>query len=155
MELHQSIKFRCANCGLRFIRNEKLKAHLDQHFHDNNEIRNRQRITPCQGHKTRPLFNTFNSWVTGAQPSMPGAAGNKAGGDKNLIAENQNIVPYSSVDNACFMCKEKFKVIRDQGQTSLAQNGNQGEEANTTTDENSYFVNVRKIRVSLRNKQTG
>ena len=54
------------------------------------------------------------------------------------------------------MCKEKFKVIRDQGQSSLfTLNGNQGEEANANTDENSYFINVRKIRVSLKNKQTG
>jgi len=35
------------------------------------------------------------------------------------------------------------------------QNANQNEDANLTTDENSYFIDVRKIRVSLRNKITG
>lgn len=42
------------------------------------------------------------------------------------------------------MCKEKFKVIRDQGQSSLlAPNGNLNEEFSTNLDENSYFLNCR------------
>ena len=47
--------------------------------------------------------------------------------------------------------------MRDQGtsQLNVASNPNQNEETNASTDENSYFVDVRKIRVSLRNKVTG
>jgi len=66
-------------------------------------------------------------------------------------------VPYSSSDIHCFMCKDKLKVEKDNGTeqgdaTKLgASTGGPGQ----MCDENSYFVDAKKIRVSVRNKETG
>ena len=63
-ELYEGIKFKCSNCGMRFIRNEQLKQHLDKHFTENNEIRKQRKPNPNGGAlKNRPLFNNFNDWV--------------------------------------------------------------------------------------------
>jgi hypothetical protein len=49
---------------MRFIRNEQLKAHLDKHFTENNEIRKQRKPNPNGGIlKNRPLFNSFNDWI--------------------------------------------------------------------------------------------
>jgi len=75
---------------MRFIRNEMLKAHLDQHFYENNEIRKKKRVTPCMGHENRPFFNTFNSWVTGNAAPINGPAGGIKGDSKNQGSNNTN-----------------------------------------------------------------
>mmetsp|Transcript_30970 Transcript_30970/g.47385 ORF Transcript_30970/g.47385 Transcript_30970/m.47385 type:complete len:106 (+) Transcript_30970:1278-1595(+) len=69
--------------------------------------------------------------------------------DRNEI--HQHRVPYSTkeIDSSCFLCKEKLKVFREGAQvddplTSLAQ-----------SDEKSYFVGVKRIRVSTKNGVTG
>lgn len=40
-EVYEGVKFQCAICGMRFIRNQILKKHLDMHFNKNNEFRRR------------------------------------------------------------------------------------------------------------------
>jgi hypothetical protein len=60
--LYEGIKFQCSNCGLRFIRNEQLKAHLDTHFVENNQVRKKSPVNPVK-QENRPLFNTFMGWV--------------------------------------------------------------------------------------------
>lgn len=87
------------------------------------------------------------------------------------------MAPYSSDDIHCYMCKEKLKVEKDgnqdtainptstevvtattaaRGQNSsiLGPNGMSGI-LNQNCDENCYFIEAKKIRVSIRNKETG
>ena len=45
-ELYDSIKFQCSNCGMRFVRNEHLKVHLDKHFVENNDILKKKKYNP-------------------------------------------------------------------------------------------------------------
>mmetsp|Transcript_30970 Transcript_30970/g.47387 ORF Transcript_30970/g.47387 Transcript_30970/m.47387 type:complete len:80 (+) Transcript_30970:999-1238(+) len=61
-EVYEAIKFQCNNCGMRFARNEKLKAHLDKHFYQNNEIRMKK---PCYPSKqdNRPQFLGYKAWT--------------------------------------------------------------------------------------------
>ena len=40
-EVYEGVKFQCAICGMRFIRNQIFKKHLDMHFTKNNEFRRR------------------------------------------------------------------------------------------------------------------
>ncbi len=57
-EIYEAIKFQCSICGMRFIRNQILKQHLDMHFKKNNEFRRR-------GNKavSRPFFMTIKDFV--------------------------------------------------------------------------------------------
>jgi hypothetical protein len=61
-------------------------------------------------------------------------------------------VLYSSSpkDKSCFVCKELFEVFRDEGvaaKKSLT--------SNSKSDENSYFLDAKRIRATLRNQETG
>lgn len=47
---------------MRFIRNEQLKAHLDKHFTENNDVRRKKPVNPVK-QENRPAFNTFMGWV--------------------------------------------------------------------------------------------
>lgn len=80
-QLYGGIKFQCSNCGMRFIRNQELKAHLDKHFHDNNEIRKKNKISQNDVPQNRPLFNTFSGWVNqgSKQDTNAGAKNDVAG----------------------------------------------------------------------------
>jgi hypothetical protein len=43
-EFFEGIKFKCAICGMRFVRNQTLKDHLNAHFELNNIVK-RSRAT--------------------------------------------------------------------------------------------------------------
>ena len=49
-------------------------------------------------------------------------------------------------DSSCFMCKEKLRIEKDGVVNQLSP----GE-----ADENCYFIDAKRIRVSLKNKNTG
>jgi hypothetical protein len=139
-ELYDSIKFQCSNCGMRFVRNEHLKAHLDAHFTENNETRKKKKHNPTSI-ESRPLFNSFNSWV-----SNGGAT--EANNDKPMeVKECVNIVAFTTgCETNCFMCKEPLSIEKDGISNQLSSN---------EADENCYFINAKKIRVSLKNKING
>ena len=40
-----------------------MKAHLDSHFHQNNEIRMKKKVAQDEVSGNRPLFSSFGSWV--------------------------------------------------------------------------------------------
>lgn len=70
------------------------------------------------------------------------------------VKVQESRVPYSGIteDRTCFVCKEKLTVMRE-GVTEAAV----GEEqlvAGTQVDENTYFVNAKRIRVTVRNKES-
>ena len=88
----------------------------------------------------------------------------------------QSIVPYYSSAIHCFMCKEKLKVEKDRNQeaTNVVQNtenntsgGARGQNSNIlgpsglsgildqNCDENCYFIEAKRIRVSIKNKDSG
>ena len=46
MQLFNGIKFQCAMCGMRFVRNQLLKEHLDAHFTINLAIK-RSKANPA------------------------------------------------------------------------------------------------------------
>lgn len=68
-------------------------------------------------------------------------------------------MPYQGNDIHCFMCKEKLKVEKDglpdveAGKMVQTSNGLGGILA-PYCDENCYFVDAKRIRVSIRNKET-
>ena len=66
--------------------------------------------------------------------------------------ENQNILPYTpSVKGEgrnCYLCKESIKIVKE-GQESQELNG-----PRVGMDENCYLVDAKRIRVSLKNRQT-
>ena len=62
-EIYENLKYQCSNCGLRFIRNEQLKAHLDKHFESNNNVRRKKKVNPLIS-ENRPLANGFMNFVT-------------------------------------------------------------------------------------------
>jgi hypothetical protein len=43
-EFFEGIKFKCAICGMRFVRNQTLKDHLNAHFELNNIVK-RSRVS--------------------------------------------------------------------------------------------------------------
>ena len=74
-------------------------------------------------------------------------------------------MPYCSTQIHCFICKEKLKVekdgatdqVGDQGAKPTAVPGAGGLSGilNPTSDENCYFIDAKKIRVSVKSKETG
>lgn len=88
-ELFDGIKFQCSNCGQRFVRNETLKAHLDKHFAENNEIRKRKRV----GQLMYPSY-VVGQAVGGSIPSnsvgtQPVSAGNSLAATVGVMSENR------------------------------------------------------------------
>lgn len=135
-ELYESIKFQCSNCGMRFVRNEQLKAHLDAHFTENNETRKKKKHNPTSV-ECRPNFNSFNSWVSTTEA-------NNNNPNPTEVKECVNIVAFTTgCDSNCFMCKEPLSIEKDGISNQLSTN---------EADENCYFINAKKIRVSLKNK---
>ena len=63
---------------MRFIKNEQLKAHLDKHFADANDIRKRKRENPAK-QDNRPLFNSYQGWIQQG-PGVPLGQGNEIHG---------------------------------------------------------------------------
>ncbi len=57
-ELYESIKFQCSICGMRFIRNQTLKIHLDTHFKKNNDFKRRGNRAV-----SRPFFMTVKNFL--------------------------------------------------------------------------------------------
>jgi uncharacterized Zn-finger protein len=75
-EIYENIRFQCSICGMRFIRNQILKTHLDTHFRKANEFRRK-------GNRTisRPFFMSSKDFV--APKSSQGIKGGK--GNNNSI----------------------------------------------------------------------
>lgn len=123
--------------------------------------------------ENRPLFAGLQSWISqgigtsGCLPEGAGAASRKEGpgpsGAKEAVQSQalKNIVPYTRGEDCCFLCKEKLRVERDRtiqalAGSSLAQDGAAlGLNGCPSSDENSYFIDAKRIRVSLRNAATG
>ena len=81
-----------------------------------------------------------------------------------------SIVPYQNSETSCYMCKEKLKIEKDcnltgndlqfnnaSGQKSIGSTVNTNSSGqngilNKVSDENHYFINAKKIRISTRNK---
>ena len=66
-------------------------------------------------------------------------------------------MPYSNTEAHCYMCKEMLKVEKDTGSDvvgpiNIAQNG-LGGILNKISDENCYFVDAKRIRISYKNKE--
>lgn len=124
---------------MRFVRNEQLKSHLDTHFNENNELRKKKKHNPSGAVENRPLFNSFSSWVShGGLPEVANVA------EKESVV---NIVPFvSGSEPNCYMCKEKLNIEKDGVQNQLSTN---------EADENCYFIDAKKIRVSVKNKVSG
>lgn len=65
-------------------------------------------------------------------------------------------MPYCDTEDFCYICKEKLRIEREKNVQSIAQMikdpGAQGLKVSTglNTDENSYFVNTKRIRISVR-----
>ena len=58
-----------------------------------------------------------------------------------------NIVPFTAgMDSNCFMCKEKLRIEKDEPSNPLTAGD---------ADENQYFIDAKKIRVTTKNKVTG
>lgn len=58
-----------------------------------------------------------------------------------------NIVPFTAgMDSNCFMCKEKLSIEKDEPANPLTAGD---------ADENQYFIDAKKIRVTTKNKVTG
>ena len=90
--------------------------------------------------ENRPLFNSFKAWTQGTTDQVSSSV---------EVKENieSNIVPFTpGQDINCFMCKEKLKIEKDGVANQLSAN---------EADENCYFVEAKKIRVSLKNKTSG
>ena len=67
-EFFEGIKFKCALCGMRFVRNATLKDHLNAHFELNNIVKRSKaaggdnRIVQTQN-VVRDRYSDFESWI--------------------------------------------------------------------------------------------
>ena len=90
-EVYEGVKFQCSNCGQRFVRNELLKAHLDQHFAENNEVRRRKRVAPLM-YPSLTIANSVNASVpansVGTMPIGQGG-GNGLGTVVGVMSDNR------------------------------------------------------------------
>jgi hypothetical protein len=92
--------------------------------------------------ENRFLFNSFKAWVQKNSPEQVNASAVDA---KHNV--ETNIVAFTpDQDINCFLCKEALKIEKDGVGNQLSSN---------EADENCYFVDAKKIRVSLKNKVSG
>tara|TARA_B110000285_G_scaffold27042_1_gene26503 strand:+ start:1361 stop:1810 length:450 start_codon:yes stop_codon:yes gene_type:complete len=64
-----------------------------------------------------------------------------------MAAGPVNIVPFNAgMDSNCFMCKEKLRIEKDEPANPLTAGD---------ADENQYFIDAKKIRVTTKNKVSG
>ena len=58
-----------------------------------------------------------------------------------------NIVPFNAgMDSNCFICKEQLRIEKDEPANPLTAGD---------ADENQYFIDAKKIRVTTKDKVTG
>eukprot|EP00347_Sterkiella_histriomuscorum_P003197 403365218 len=129
-EVYEGVKFQCAICGMRFIRNQIFKKHLDMHFTKNNEFRRRGNRAV-----SRPQFMNDKEFV---QPKSQ-LQNLKSGGQQGNLAQKnlEEMVPYTNRDTSCYICKENFDVTFDD------------------EEETWYFVSAKKIRTNVKDPITG
>lgn len=64
-----------------------------------------------------------------------------------MAAGSVNIVPFNAgMDSNCFMCKESLRIEKDEASNPLTAGD---------ADENQYFIDAKKIRVTTKNKASG
>ena len=72
---------------------------------------------------------------------------NGQGPSSGMISGQINIVPFNSgMDASCFVCKEKLRIDKDEPSNPLTTGD---------ADENQYFMDAKKIRVTTKDKITG
>lgn len=103
--------------------------------------------------ENRPLYQSFSGWIQQGKGAM-GCIKTKSEIQSNI--ELKNIVPYSKTEDCCFMCKEKLKIERDQYISNGFNLEMQGAAGSgllpAQIDENCYFIDAKRIRISVRNK---
>lgn len=72
---------------------------------------------------------------------------NGQGPSTGMISGQINIVPFNpGMDASCFVCKEKLRIEKDEPSNPLTTGD---------ADENQYFLDAKKIRVTTKDKITG
>ena len=120
-QLYSSSTYKCSKCGFRFQTHSALKEHLDYHFQQSVLAIERR-----SGPFTRKPFSTYFNCTSDSNIDIINHHHSSSAHDQQ---EHENCLPFSSVDNQCFICGEEFKtVLKD--------------------DDEWYFIRCKKIQVN-------
>lgn len=165
-ELFEGIKFKCAICGMRFVRNQTLKKHLDIHFEHNAALKKIKRRTG--GPQNVPQKEGRGAQAAAEADASAAAFGCTAGG---IIQTNR--LPFQSISefttpkkattaqegadnaNSNFLARNVDEVVAYDGSRSHDENYNfcylckeRLEVAQDEGDEGWYFLNVKQLKLS-------
>ena len=119
-QLYNNSTYKCTKCGFRFQTHSALKEHLDYHFQQNVQATERR-----SGPMSRKPFSTYLNWTSDSNIDVINHHSTLSREEQ----ENENCLPFSTLDNECFVCGEEFKtVLKD--------------------DDEWYFTNCKKIEVN-------
>ena len=120
-QLYSNSTYKCTKCGFRFQTHSALKEHLDYHFQQNVLATERR-----SGPFTRKPFSTYLNWTSDSNIDVINQHHSTSLKDQQA---HENCLPFSTLDNQCFICGEEFKtVLKD--------------------DDEWYFTNCKKIQVN-------